>query len=403
MAVHAPQHMMMASEAPPQAHRDPYAEQRERDFRRLRFAPKLEREFRLHMRADQRTSTLVCILTALGIWLAFIALDLSRLNALFEFAAGHRDVELAIVLRVATLAAIVALIYALLRHRLPRAYHRLSMLVLTLIGTSSAFIADMYKLRDLPQADLAQLVIIAAVFLPVGLTFYQSLGIALFIAVLTTGLGLVMLDDIHMLEHLRLSVLLFFAVFVSAVGAYLREYAQRDQFLLRRILHSHAMSDALTGIDNRRSFEQHAAIALLQGRRDRIGIVFAVLDIDHFKQFNDRYGHQSGDRALGLVAGAIASCLRRPMDMVGRIGGEEFAILLYGVDQELGRGMLDSVARAVAALAIPHEASDTAGYLTISMGAARFDGRETLEQLYRRADLMLYESKKNGRNRLTLS
>lgn len=402
-AVHAPQYNMIAAQAAGHAQRgDAYAEQRARDFRRLSFAPKLEREFRLHMRADQRTSTVVCIITALGIWLAFIALDLSRLNTLRELSAGHLDVEFAMALRLSTLAAIVALLYVLLARRLPRAYHRLSMLVLMLIGTTSAFIADMYKLRDLPQADLAQLVIIAAVFLPVGLTFYQSLGIALFIAVLTTGLGLVMLDEVHMLEHIRLSLLLFFAVFVSAVGAYLREYAQRDQFLLRRILHNHAMSDALTGIDNRRSFEQHAAIALLQGRRDRVGVVFAVLDIDHFKKYNDRYGHQAGDRALGQVAGAIASCLRRPMDMVGRIGGEEFAIVLYGADAEQARRMLGTVIDAVAILAIPHEASETADCLSVSIGAACFDGSETLEQLYRRADLMLYDSKRNGRNRLTL-
>lgn len=402
MVVQAPQHTMTATDRPPRPHRDPYAEQRERDFRRLRFAPKLEGEFRLHMRADQRTSTLVCVVTALGIWLTFIALDLSRLEMLRELAAGRLDAELTIVLRIATLAAIVALLYALLTHRLPRAYHWLSMLALILIGSTGAFVADMYKLRGLPQADLAQLVVIAAVFLPVGLTFYQSLGIALWIAAFTTVLGLSVLGDIHMLEHLRLSVLLFFAVFVSAIGAYLREYAQRDQFLLRRILHDHAMSDALTGIDNRRSFEQHAAIALLQGGRDRIGIVFAVLDIDHFKQYNDRYGHQAGDHALGRVAGAIASCLRRPMDMVGRIGGEEFALLLYGVDQEQARRMLEAVARAVADLAIPHEASNAASVVSVSIGAARFDGSETLEQLYRRADLMLYESKGDGRNRLTL-
>lgn len=394
--------MIAAQTAVHAQHGDLYAEQRARDFRRLGFAPKLEREFRLHMRADQRTSTLVCIVTALGIWLAFIALDLSRLNTIREISAGHRDVEMAMALRLSTLAAIAALLYVLLTRRLPRAYHWLSMLVLVLIGTASAFIANMYKLRDLPQADLAQLVVIAAVFLPLGLTFYQSLAIALFIAVLTTALGLVMLDDAHMLEHIRLSVLLFFAVFVSAVGAYLREYAQRDQFLLRRILHNHAMSDALTGIDNRRSFEQHAAVTLLQGRRDRIDVAFAVLDIDHFKKYNDRYGHQAGDHALGQVAAAIASCLRRPMDMVGRIGGEEFAIVLYGADPEQARRMLGSVIDAVAALAIPHEASDTADCLSVSIGAACFDGSETLEQLYRRADLMLYESKRNGRNRLSL-
>ncbi len=374
-----------------------------RRFGGLNFDRTLEHEYRLHMRADQRTSTLVCLITGLAIWLTFIGLDLTRLDGLAELAAGRLDVGLAIALRLGTLSVILTLIYVLASARLPRAYHRLSMLALTLIGTTCAFIANMFKQRGLPQADIAQLVIIAAVFLPIGLTFLQSLGVALFIAVFTAVLGFVMLEPAQLPEHGRLSVLLFCAVFVSAVGAFLRERAQRDQFLLRRILQSRAMSDALTGIANRRGFEEHVAGALLQARRERVPAVFAVLDVDHFKRYNDHYGHQAGDIALALIARAIDSGLRPPMEMVGRLGGEEFGLLLYGIAPEKAQERLERIALAIAGLRIEHAASPTARYVTVSMGAVAFDGRETAAELYRRADAALYASKASGRNRVELA
>jgi diguanylate cyclase (GGDEF)-like protein len=399
--VHAPRHDPISRHAE-SASDAPSAAAGPRQVDGLGFEPELEREFRQHMRADQRRSTLVCLVTALGIWLTFIGLDLSRLENLATIGIGDVSVELAIALRLGTLAVILRLVWVVRRNRQAHAYHRLTMLALALIGVTCAFIANMYKLRGLPQADIAQLVIIAAVFLPVGLTFFQSLGITLLIAVFTTVLGFVMLAPAQLAEHGRLSVLLFFAVFVSAVGAWLRERAERDQFLLRRMLHSRAMSDALTGIANRRGFEEHVAMALLQARRDRAPVVFAVLDVDHFKRYNDRYGHQAGDIALTLIARAIDSKLRPPMDMVGRLGGEEFGLLLYDTTPEKAQERLQRVVQAIAELKIEHAASPTAQYITVSMGAAGFDGQETAAELYRRADAALYSGKASGRNRVEL-
>jgi diguanylate cyclase (GGDEF)-like protein len=399
--VHAPRHDPISRHAEPASDASSAAAG-PRHVDGLGFEPALEREFRQHMRAEQRRSTLVCLVTALGIWLTFIGLDLTRLDNLAAIGGSDRSVELAMVLRLGTLAVILRLVWIVRRNRQVRAYHHLTMLALALIGMTCAFIANMYKLRGLPQADIAQLVIIAAVFLPVGLTFFQSLGIALLIGVFTTVLGFVMLEPAQLAEHGRLSILLFFAVFVSAVGAWLRERAERDQFLLRRMLHSRAMSDALTGVANRRGFEEHVAMALLQARRERAPVVFAVLDVDHFKRYNDRYGHQAGDIALALIARAIDSKLRPPMDMVGRLGGEEFGLLLYDTMSEKAQERLQRVAQAIADLRIEHAASPTAQYITVSMGAVGFDGQETAADLYRRADAALYAGKASGRNRVEL-
>jgi len=382
------------------APREAYAAQRARGFRTLRFAPGLESEYLTRMRADQRISALICTATALAIWLVFIALDISRFDLQAEFAARHRDAILVMSLRMITLTMLVALMLLLTGSRLPKTYPRLSVLSLVLIGTSAAVAADVYKLRGLPQADLAGFAIIMAAFLPVGMTFYQSIATALTIAIVTTSTGAVMLDSGHMPEHLHQSVMLFLAAFVGAVGAYLREYAQRDQFLLRRLLHHYAMHDTLTDIGNRRFFEQQAAAVLDQARRDGTPVVLAILDVDHFKRFNDRYGHHAGDLALKQVANSIRLCLRRPLDLVGRLGGEEFGILLYGAGAEEARVLLHRILSAIVDLGIVHDASTTAGTLTVSIGAASFDGRETLESLYRRADVVLYMAKDAGRNRV---
>lgn len=399
--VHAPRHDQISRHAEP-ASEAPSAAAPARRLDGLGFEPALEREYRQHMRADQRSSTLVCLVTALGIWLTFIGLDLTRLDNLAAITSGDGSVELAIALRLGTLAVILRLVWIVRRNRQAYSYHHLTMLALTLIGVTCAFIANMYKLRGLPQADIAQLVIIAAVFLPVGLTFLQSLGVAMLIAVFTTVLGFLMLEPAQLAEHGRLSILLFFAVFVSAVGAWLRERAERDQFLLRRMLHNRAMSDALTGIANRRGFEEHVGMALLQARRDKAPVVFAVLDVDHFKRYNDRYGHQAGDIALALIARAVDDTLRRPMDMVGRLGGEEFGLLLYDTSPEKAQERLARVTEAIAELRIEHAASPTAQYITVSVGAVGFDGQETAIDLYRRADAALYAGKASGRNRVEL-
>jgi diguanylate cyclase (GGDEF)-like protein len=381
----------------------PLRDGKARRFDGLRFEAELERDYLRHMRADQRTSSLVCLVTALGIWLVFIGLDLTRLDTFDTLGSGDRSVELAIGLRLATLAVILRLLWILRRKEPVQPYHLPTMLALALIGVTCAFIANMYKLRGLPQADIAQLVIIAAVFLPVGLTFGQSLAVALLIAVFTTVLGFVMLEPAQLMEHGRLSILLFFAVFVSAVGAWLRERAQRDQFLLRRLLHNRAMSDPLTGIANRRGFEEHAAAALSQARRDRVPVTFALLDVDHFKRYNDRYGHQAGDIALARIASAIDGALRRSMDLVGRLGGEEFGLLLYDTAPDQAQERLERVANAIAELRIEHAASPTARQITVSMGAVAFDGAESAAELYRRADAALYAGKASGRNRVELA
>jgi diguanylate cyclase (GGDEF)-like protein len=377
-----------------------YAAQRAQRFRWLRFAPRLEAEYLEHMRMDQRVSTMVCALVAISVWLMFVVLDVRRLNAVAEIEGLHRAAIVIHALRASVLVLMLTQLGLILSGRARRSYPTLTWINLILIGSTATIISNIYKQHGLPHADLFEFAIIVAVFLPVGLTFLQSAATAGAITVLTALSSALMVDATELASHLRLTFMLLFTGCVCAVGAYLREHAEREQFLLSRLLHHHAMHDPLTGIGNRRHFEEQAVIQLDQARRDGAPVVLAVLDVDHFKRFNDRYGHHLGDVALRSVAEAIRGALRRPLDLVGRLGGEEFGILLYGANAEEAQKLLQGIVETVAGMQIAHDASTTSKYLTVSIGAAQFDGRETLEGLYRRADDVLYEAKAAGRNRV---
>ncbi|PZN97773.1 MAG: hypothetical protein DCF30_15815 [Hyphomicrobiales bacterium] len=376
-----------------------YASQRTKGFRLLRFSPRLEAEYRAQMRAEQRGSTLICTATALVIWLVFMSLDAVRLGLPGEISARNADIFAIIGLRMTTLAVLTLLLFCLVNNRLPITYPRLSFLSLVMIGMTTCISVNIYKVRGLPQAELAEFAIIMAVFLPVGLTFRQSLAAASLINVNAVLAGYAMLGASELPAHARLSAMLLFASLVGAVGAYLREHAQRDSFLLSRLMRYFAMHDPLTGIGNRRHFEDRATAALKQARRDGAPVTLAILDIDHFKSFNDRYGHHAGDLALRQLARRVALCLRRPLDITGRLGGEEFGILLYDAGPPEAFAIIETITASIADLAIEHDASPTRGHLTVSVGAAQFDGVESLETLYRRADLVLYRCKAAGRNR----
>lgn len=165
-----------------------------------------------------------------------------------------------------------------------------------------------------------------------------------------------------------------------------------------------ANSDGLTKIGNRRRFEKFLADEWHRAVRFKTEISLVLLDIDHFKLFNDTYGHQAGDECLQKVAEALAEAIHRPTDLVARFGGEEFAIVLGGTDNEGALNIARQAIENVKNLGIAHAASTTSEFLTVSVGIAtvlaKFDMTET--ELIKAADAALYQAKNNGRNQIAL-
>jgi diguanylate cyclase (GGDEF)-like protein len=180
----------------------------------------------------------------------------------------------------------------------------------------------------------------------------------------------------------------------------LEETTSQLQAANENLLHL-SMVDGLTGISNRRVFDQ--TLEKEWGSASCSGMALSVIlaDIDYFKRLNDASGHQTGDECLRLVAGMLAEAGKRDADCIARYGGEEFAILLPGADANQARALAEKVRRAVEKLAFPHPDSGVSGTVTISLGIATFNGANyaTAHALVSAADAGLYAAKHQGRNR----
>lgn len=161
--------------------------------------------------------------------------------------------------------------------------------------------------------------------------------------------------------------------------------------------------DGLTGLANRRYFDQVLLQEWERARREAHPVALVFVDVDHFKPFNDTYGHQEGDAVLARVGATLRACLRRPGDLAARYGGEEFVLLLPGTHEEGAIEVARQVRRAISGLGIPHAASSTSDHITASLGvAAVIPGDLDSDTLVAAADVAVYAAKGAGRNCIML-
>jgi len=183
----------------------------------------------------------------------------------------------------------------------------------------------------------------------------------------------------------------------------------RSQLTIKRqadAMRELSMTDGLTGVANRRSFNDKIDAEWRRCARASLPLSLIMIDIDHFKLYNDHYGHQAGDACLQQVSAAMKRCATRPQDMLARYGGEEFILLLpqEGLEgtEVVAKRILDEVRK----LDLPHAASTTSSHVSVSMGLATIlppPGSTDSSGLIRTADSYLYHAKHSGRNRYSIS
>jgi diguanylate cyclase (GGDEF)-like protein len=163
-------------------------------------------------------------------------------------------------------------------------------------------------------------------------------------------------------------------------------------------------TDALTGLANRRRFDMRLADEVQRSHRHDTGLALLMIDIDHFKHYNDLLGHPQGDTALQAVAAVLSQQARRPAELVARYGGEEFALLLPQASAAAAAAVAERCQSAMATLALPHGASPTASHVTVSIGVALLNARQREDPaaFVRRADAALYAAKAAGRARTVI-
>ncbi|MBE9157222.1 GGDEF domain-containing protein [Nodosilinea sp. LEGE 06152] len=172
-----------------------------------------------------------------------------------------------------------------------------------------------------------------------------------------------------------------------------------------QVLQAMAVQDSLTGISNRRAFDDKLAYEWKLGRREQTSLAVVLCDVDHFKAYNDTYGHVLGDQCLRAIAGVLDTVIRRPADMAARYGGEEFALVLPNTDREGAMHILNRIRRTLKARAIPHQNSPTSPYVSFSVGMAVAVPSDTIQpdDLVRAADAALYQAKAAGRDRAVVA
>lgn len=248
-----------------------------------------------------------------------------------------------------------------------------NMISLLLLTTLIAFYCDRWLFYSLAAAPWLFLVV-RATWSPEPFVLVNILATSVLLIVLETGR--------RMLNR-------WFELAVS------REH---ENLVLARKMDAMANSDPLTGVANRRYFATVSEEILEEVSRQHESLALILLDVDFFKRFNDRYGHQQGDECLVAVADCLSTSLREPTDVVARYGGEEFVILLYGADAEAAETVAKRIAGELALCAIPHADSTVSDQVTASQGIALWRRGESIEALLVRADEALYRVKDGGRN-----
>ena len=203
-------------------------------------------------------------------------------------------------------------------------------------------------------------------------------------------------------SHAAKAILMFEALLHTIGMAFLLLVLMKERAELRATvqLRNLAMHDGLTGLANRRRFDEVLEAEFRRAERSRQPLALLMIDVDHFKLFNDTYGHQSGDDALRAVANALATTVHRPGDLVARYGGEEFTVLLPGTGEVGAIRLADAVHAGLVRLGLAHPGSPN-GRVTVSIGVAELEPRGLSprpDKLLRAADLAMYAAKAEGRN-----
>jgi diguanylate cyclase (GGDEF)-like protein len=374
--------------APPES---AHATQLRRGFPRLKFDAALEEEFKQAYRAESWAQI------RRNLWLAIaFVVGFSLLTHMALDPAVNRFMDL---IRLAIFGPIVACAFLVVHTKLYlRIYPTVCLIGAPIFGVGVAVLAVIAAINGVSLISSVVLVTIYIYFM-LGMMFYEALAASLVVfAGYLISAAAASMDTAEILID---SGVLLFANVIGAIVCYSLERANRTNFLEERLLIEAASRDGLTGIYNRRVFDEHIEKIWSQAIREQTPLALMLIDIDHFKAYNDYYGHQAGDECLRQVAWCLGRCARRPLDITTRYGGEEFAIVLYDASRPHLEEIANRIQAGIDSLQIKHLASPSPHKrLTVSIGVACIQPRAGRSRFgfIQLADEALYDAKERGRN-----
>lgn len=365
-------------------------------LRRMRgitaFAPALEREY-LHAHLER-------VRTRLKTWfILMLLLDLGLAGAqLLDKGVSEPASMVRLALLVPSAVLLVSLAWTALYYPF---YLRVAPTLVAIHSTAVAVMAAQGATTG-QSTELGTLM--AAVFYFCGLRFRQALTSCGCAAV--AFLSVALFEDLPRGDLVRDMMVLLLSGAICAAMYWDVERSYRRSFLERRIIGELLARDGLTNLMNRRTFDERLHSVWKQGLREQRRVALLLIDVDHFKRYNDTFGHIAGDVALRSVAQVFQQFARRPLDVAARYGGEEFAIILYDLASDDVFDIVERVLQGVRNMHIPHAAtSDVAApVLSVSVGACVLvpSPGQSVEAVMRIADEALYEAKRGGRDRAVI-
>lgn len=385
--------MTNSAENLPRASGSPYLRELSRESRDMRFPPALEAEYRAFYLAERRSHVRSFNVIMLGlVVLVFIA----------SLASGPASAYLMQNARIAAIGcAYVVMIWAAYSRLYERVYLQTAAAASILIAFIGA-IEVAYRIRAGNGEVLGLLTAYSiGLYFLAGILFHGAL-IANTVMVFALTVTLLLIGEPPG-DVARSTAILATIVVIGGIAFRHQGTRFRRTFLEHGVITEMAARDGLTGLKNRRAFDEHLIRVWQQALRDRRPLVVMLVDVDHFKKFNDRYGHQSGDEALQRIARVADDFAKRPLDLAARFGGEEFAIILYDMTRSHAKTVAGQLLAAVQDLQIAHR-DNVDGIATISIGVAIVQPRlaRSPEGVVQLADEAMYRAKKDGRNRAVL-
>jgi len=370
-------------------------EQIQRALARLNFGDALEAEFQRDHEASAPPARMT--LQVLSILLIAVTplYDVSLLHAPQGFVAVSHMLQFSILIPFVLLSLVVTAVPRL--RPMSVAATLLASVVVASGLMAQRLLGQPYRF-EVPH-DFPAITFAAVLFLG-RMRLFTVLPWALLTMLVTTAFELEMLDDPGTVYGTFSAWMLFL---IAGTGAYLLEFSARQSWYRGRLLEFQALRDPLTGLPNRRHFDRQLDELVRDAARGQRNVALLLIDIDHFKTYNDHFGHPKGDECLRRIGARLTLAMRRPRDFCARVGGEEFAAVWFDADEHEAMRLAESLRVAIEELAIA-AAPSRGGFVTGSAGFVQVvapSPADTVERicadLIKAADAALYEAKRAGR------
>jgi len=373
----------------------PYLKELEGRGAGLKFRNRrLETEYHSAAASNDRINLRIQMLIAITLLGILIFLDHRFMSA--EFSSRANILRTGIML-----PPILAMLLLTWSQRLQYLLQPVAVLIGLAVGLTAMSIGSIAAQLEQPRTIDGFVVIIVFIYFLLGMRVPVAIATAgtlvaafCIVAMQTAGIHVQMIYDM---------VFLVFLNIICALGAFQMERNRRTMFLEERVLNYRANHDALTQLPNRRAFDDVLSAAWNSATSGRCALSMLMIDIDNFKDYNDKYGHQAGDDTIREVGTILRDSLQRPQDFAGRYGGEEFVVLLFDSQKDYALRLAEIICRKVQGQSIEHAESDAAPNVTVSIGLAHLlphECKHSKQGFVQMADEALYAAKQRGRNRV---